>query len=244
MQADAFRNTAIVLREKIITYAESFSGIKAGITRLNTVLSSPSYYAVSESMPPDDPDTAWPPDAQFVIVLGLHHPENNPHLDWWKRGDTAGNRQLMEISATLKQWLRETYGIAAHPLPYHIEKGGIFLKDAAVAAGLGIIGRHNLLVHPQWGTRIRLRAILIDAEPDTSAPLETFAPCETCPQPCHAACPQQAFSTGVYSRSRCTVQMTVDERHKEPGGETDKQGKPVPVVKYCRACELACPVGR
>jgi len=244
MQADAFRNTAIGLREKIITYAESFSGIKAGITRLNTVLSSPSYYAKSDGIPPPDSDTAWPPDAQSVIVLGLHHPEDGPYLDWWEQGNTAGNRRLIEISMLLKQWLREEHGIVAHPLPYHIEKGGLFLKDAAVTAGLGIIGRNNLLVHPHWGPRIRLRAILIDAESATSAPLETFAPCETCPQPCYAACPQHAFSTGVYSRSKCTIQMTADELQKAPGEKTNHQGKPLPVIKYCRACELACPVGR
>jgi epoxyqueuosine reductase len=244
MQADAFRNTAKALREKIITRAESFSGIKAGITRLDTVLNSPSYQAIPEITSPENPDAAWPPDAQTVIVLGLHHPDDNPHLDWWGRGNTAGNRRLIEISLMLKQWFGEEYRIVAHPLPYSVEQGGLFLKDAAVAAGLGIIGRNNLLIHPQWGTRIRLRAILINAEPANSAPLEAFAPCETCPQPCHAACPQQAFSTGVYSRSECTIQMTADERHKEPGKDTDEQGKPFPVVKYCRACEFACPVGQ
>jgi epoxyqueuosine reductase len=236
--------TATALRQKIMAKAESFPGIKAGITHLANVLSSPSYHAVSENMPVDNSDTAWSPDAQSVLVLGLHHPENDPHLDWWRRGNTAGNRRFIEISLALKQWLWGEYRIAAHPLPYHVEKGGLFLKDAAVAAGLGIIGRNNLLIHPQWGTRIRLRAILINEDPATSKPLEAFAPCETCRQPCHAACPQQAFSTGVYSRSKCTIQMTADERHKEPGQETDGRGKSFPVVKYCRACELACPVGQ
>jgi epoxyqueuosine reductase len=231
------------LREKIITHVESFSGIKAGITRLEDVLNSPSYHAAPGYMPPYGSGATWPLEVQSVIVLGLHHSEDEPLLDWWEHGNSPGNRRLIDVSMFLKQWLREEYGIAAHPLPYHVERGGLFLKDAAVAAGLGIIGRNNLLIHPEWGPRIRLRAILIDAEPVPSAPLEAFAPCETCRQPCHTACPQQAFSTGVYSRRKCNIQMTIDEAHKEPGGGTDTQGKAVPVVKYCRACEFACPVG-
>ena len=54
--------------------------------------------------------------------------------------------------------------VSAYPLPYHVKKGGLFLKDAAVLSGLGIIGKNNLLLHPAWGPRIRLRSILMDGD--------------------------------------------------------------------------------
>lgn len=240
---------AMMMPEKIIAKAESFPGIKAGIARPDDVLNSPSYHAAEneawmQHVSHNGSMTNWSLKAQSVIVLGLHHPEDAPHLDWWELGNTLGNHRLIEVSTLLKQWLRAQYGIGAYPLPYSVEKGGVFLKDAAVAAGLGIIGRNNLLIHPEWGPRIRLRAILIEAKLTPTTALETFSPCETCQRPCYAACPQQAFSTGVYNRSKCMIQMNLDEEHKAPAGETDKHGRPVLRVKYCRACELACPIGR
>jgi epoxyqueuosine reductase len=36
------------------------------------------------------------------------------------------------------------------PLPYKVEEGGMFLKDAATLAGLGIIGKNNLLITPEF----------------------------------------------------------------------------------------------
>ncbi len=118
--------------------------------------------------------------AQTVLVLGLYHPEEDPRLDWWEHGDTRGNRRLRKISELLKQWLREEYDLNAYPLPYDVEKGGLFLKDAAVLAGIGIIGRNNLFLYPAWGPRIRLRSILLEGDLPTTEALDGFAPCETC----------------------------------------------------------------
>jgi epoxyqueuosine reductase len=179
-----------------------------------------------------------------VLVLGLPHPENDPRLDWWDRGNTNGNRRLMEISGSLKQWLRNEHNLGAQPLPYQVEWGGLFLKDAAVLAGLGIMGRSNLFLHPELGPQIRLRSILIEGDLETTGMVEGFSPCETCPDLCHQACPQNAFSSGVYHRPSCVTQLDTDRANKAPGGEIDENGNPILVIKYCRACELACPVGK
>jgi epoxyqueuosine reductase len=175
--------------------------------------------------------------------LGLKHPENDLQLDWWNRGNTNGNRRLIEISESLKQWLKKEHGLGAQPLPYHLEWGGLFLKDAAVLAGLGIIGRSNLFLHPEWGSRIRLRSILVEGDLEPTSSSKAFSPCETCNDLCHSACPQNALSSGVYSRPNCRIQLESDIANKVPGEEIDENGNPVLVIKYCRACELACPAG-
>jgi epoxyqueuosine reductase len=36
------------------------------------------------------------------------------------------------------------------PLQYKVEEAGMFLKDAATLAGLGIIGKNNLLITPEF----------------------------------------------------------------------------------------------
>jgi len=51
------------------------------------------------------------------------------------------------------------------------------LKDAAVLAGLGCIGKNNLLLTPEYGSRVRLRAFTIDLVLPSTGPLP-FDPCE------------------------------------------------------------------
>jgi epoxyqueuosine reductase len=232
----------------IIAQAESFPGIKAGIAHLADVLSAPSYKVVpdgefSSSVSDGVTATEWPPQARSVLVLGLHHPEDSQRLDWWEGGISPGDRRLMEICGSLARWLKDERGIYALPLPYHEERGGVFLKDAAVLAGLGIIGRSNLLVNPQWGPQIRFRSLLIEGDLEPTGPIEGFSPCESCAELCHLACPRDAFATGVYHRPTCIQQIDADVADKMPGGEVGEDGRPTLVVRYCRACEFACPVG-
>ena len=239
------------LSTDIIIKAESFPRIKAGITRLEDILEAPSYQVVPDSEWSNSLSSLsdgvtlneWPPDAKSVLVLGLHHPENNPRLDWWDGGNTPGNRRLMEVSDSLRQWIKDTYGLSALPLPYYVESGGLFLKDAAVLAGLGIVGRSNLLLNPEWGPRIRLRSILIEGELEPTRPIKGFSPCESCGELCHSACPKDVFSSGAYHRPTCIEQLNTDVANKMPDSEGGEHGNPRLVIKYCRACEFACPVG-
>jgi epoxyqueuosine reductase len=225
------------LTAEIVAKAESLDAIRAGIVALSDVLQGPSYKSEKSGPAGDDRP------AGSVLVLGLMHPESDPRLDWWERGDSWGNRRLREISEQLRQWLRDTHKLEARPLPYRLEKGGIFLKDAAALCGLGIIGESNLLLHPQWGPRIRLRSIHIPADLPPSAALEGFAPCDACEKYCQQACPVDAFPAGKYRLSNCYRQMDADVAGKLAEGEVDPSGRRAWVIKYCRQCELSCPVG-
>lgn len=49
-------------------------------------------------------------------------------------------------------------------LPYHVEKKWLFLKDAAEVSGRGVMGRSSLLLHPEWGPRIRRPRVLATGE--------------------------------------------------------------------------------
>jgi len=236
------------LTTELISQTESYDGIRAGIVHLEDVLKSPSYQATIEgpgstTQLDDGQIVDWPTKARTVLILGLNHPEKDSRLDWWERGDSWGNRRLREISEFLKQWFRKEYDLDAQPLPYHVEKGGLFLKDAAVLSGIGIIGRNNLLLHPEWGPRIRLRSILLEGDLQTTEALEGFSPCETCKGFCQKACPMKAFPQEKYSRPICRKQMNADVENKVPDGEIGENGKRNLVIKYCRACELSCPVG-
>jgi epoxyqueuosine reductase len=166
-------------------------------------------------------------------------------MDWWDnwQGGTPGNRRLINISHRLLKWLRKKYRLEAVELPYQVERGGVFLKDAAILAGLGVMGRNNLLITPRYGPRVRIKALLVDLPLPAAGPLEGFDPCNGCPAPCLSACPQEAFTGGSYARERCQLQMKADEAHpialRSPVVGMATKFK----VAYCRLCELACPVG-
>lgn len=176
-----------------------------------------------------------------LLVLALGHPESQPELDWWddRPGGSPGNRILEEKGRGLIPWLRKEMGVEGELLPYNPERGGVLLKDAAVLAGLGTIGANNLLITPEYGPRVRLRALLLRENLESTGPIG-FSPCEGCDTPCRKACPQAAFRDGVYNRTRCMKQMKADETNK---ALSRRQERPVRVIRYCRACETACPIG-
>ncbi len=220
---------------QIIEKAQSLGASLAGMASVAALKTSRSHTF--------DP-IEWPAEAKSALVLALAHEESEPELDWWGvQGGTAGNRRLQDISRTLEQFLRETFNIKAQSWPYAIERNGIFLKDATVLAGLGMIGLNNLLITPEFGPRVRLCALSLEAELTPSGPID-FSPCEACPKPCWRACPQQAFSSGTYRMSECHNQMQADEANSVPIQNAVGESGPGAYIQYCRACELACPVGK
>jgi len=286
--------SSLELTERIVEKAKLLGASIAGVASVNSLKGSPSHsiypkigmnLKVHWKKVTDGPkldDVAWPADAVSVVVIGVEHNINQPELDWWDGKGTSGNRILMRINENLSEWIEDTFSIKTYKLPYFVSKGGIFLKDAAVVAGLGCFGRNNLVITPEYGPRIRFRALLIDREAEATGPLE-FNPCKSCEEPCRAACPVKSFKNPVYSveelgqstlpglngtydRVICNRKMDKDikdavmsvpandKAHEgvlkaidefEEGITIKPQGDKPPnyCVKYCRRCELACPVG-
>lgn len=205
-------------------------------------------------------EVKWPDNAKSILAMAVYHPQDKPEMDWWYgRKSPSGNKILMDIAKTLCDWIPKAFDIEVVHLPYHIEHGGIYLKDAAVMAGLGCIGRNNMVVTPEFGPRVRLRAIALSAPLPSTGPTG-FDPCVHCGDLCRKACPQHAFDETIYSpetyhqailpgrdgsyaRPSCNIQM---EKNNDQAKEAQPEGfeKPVKVIKYCRNCEWRCPVGK
>jgi epoxyqueuosine reductase len=268
---------------QIVEKARELGAAAAGIASVALLKESPSHqilarfgtkidgeYAFDKAK--DLKEVDWPADSRSALVIAVSHPRDKPELDWSSAsGDTPGNRLLVRISREVVTWANEALSIKARDMPYWVEEGGLYVKDAAVLAGLGCIGRNNLLVSPEHGPRIRLRALLLDAELAPTGPIE-FDPCRGCDEPCRKACPQGAFAKvvlspaeagidalpgrdGSFSRARSFVQMEQDVAssgvevddgflsetrlpRKAAEGELQAKGR----IKWCRRCELACPV--
>ncbi|MBW1699500.1 MAG: epoxyqueuosine reductase [Deltaproteobacteria bacterium] len=220
------------LTRKVLNKAKEYGASLAGIATVSSVRK------VSSCM--QNTRVKWPDSGGSLLVMALYHDPCLPYLDWWiGRYGTSGNQKLMEIGYNLGHWIRTTLNGTARDLPYHVEKGGIYLKEAAVVAGLGVIGKNNLLITPEFGPRVRLRAMHLDMDLQPCGALE-FKCCDNCNMPCTQACPQGAFQEGSYSRSRCNLQMNMDAAGKSFGQTKDRS---FVCIKYCRACELACPIG-
>jgi epoxyqueuosine reductase len=260
------------LVQSINDKAREFGADLAGVASVEDLKRSPSH-EISEKMPEfngvgtKDVENRkrgvvqWPERARSAVVIGVAHPFVKPELDWWEAddsgGNTEGNRLLIKTVSKLAMWLEKEQGIQCFKLPYYIERGGVYMKDAAVFAGLGCIGKNNMLLAPQYGPRLRLRVMLTDADLPSMGMID-FDPCEACHMPCRTSCPQHAFAEqiyfkaeygmdqlpgrgGIYNRIRCNQQMYIDKSNFEEvqiGGK-NSLGK---LVKYCRECELACPV--
>ena len=198
----------------------------------------------------------WPESIKSVLAIALSHPKDQPELDWWDGRGTPGNRRLIEIMKLTRQKIEDDFGMRTHKLHYYVEKGGLFLKDAAVLAGLGCIGKNNMLVTPSHGPRVRLRALFLDDEINPTGPV-AFDPCAECKVYCRAVCPEDAMGIrapvfesiditsdlpardGFYDRQLCNQRM-----EKDIAEAREQQSEEQQPTKYCRRCEFVCPVGK
>lgn len=236
------------IEKTIIAKAKEFGASLAGITTIDNLKASPSY-AIYDKRPfyKEYKGIKWREEHKSVLVWALSHPASEPTLDWWSMkvpGFTPGNGIMRLQSRKLRTWLDEELGIKALSLPYQIEYGGAFLKDSAHLAGLGVIGKNNLLVTPEFGTRVRLRGIFMEAELKSTGP-SGFDPCNGCDRPCHRACPRGAFRSGAFERALCSKENDKREANFEIlDGSIMGIEEPSKVTKPCRNCEFACPVAQ
>lgn len=237
------RSEGDTIEKTIVRKAIELGASLAGIASIDDLRASPSY-EVYDRRPfyKEYKGVEWHEEHRSVLVWALAHPASEPVLDWWSMkvpGLTPGNGVMRMQSRRLRIWLGEELGIKALSLPYQIEYGGAFLKDAAVLAGLGTIGRNNLLVTPELGTRVRLRGIFMEADLEPTGPRD-FDPCRGCDMPCHRSCPRDAFRSGTFERAFCKEEQ--DQRDADAeilDGSIMGIEEASAVAKYCRNCEFA-----
>jgi epoxyqueuosine reductase QueG len=106
----------------------------------------------------------------------------------------------------------QEHGYQAIPIPasqivdWKIQKGHLSHKHVAQVAGLGWIGRNNLLVNEQFGSRIRLTTILTDFPLVINSPL--LQDCGSCLD-CLSVCPAGAIKgrQEEFDHLRCYEQL-------------------------------------
>jgi epoxyqueuosine reductase QueG len=107
-------------------------------------------------------------------------------------------------------------------------KADLSLKYAAYHAGLGSFGHNHLLIHPDFGARLRMTGILTDAPLEAGNPHASgfhHPSCKGCKK-CIDICPAKALSDdGTINREACA-----DYMFRELGG------------LRCGMCIKVCPL--
>jgi len=145
-------------------------------------------------------------EAKSVIVLArriLTGPVKNKTWTSYTSVHDGNVVRLDHDAYHLALFLEETFAASAIPVPamtpyFHWDEeiqyaaGDLSHKHAAVAAGLGVLGKNTLLITPQFGNRVNLVSIVTDLEIEPDAVLTD----ELCPPSCQLcidACPAKAL---------------------------------------------------
>jgi epoxyqueuosine reductase len=154
-------------------------------------------------------------------------------------------RELMDKAAEAVALVLRGRGYRALPVisTYSMDQkaivGQISHKAVAHQAGLGWIGRNQLLVTPEFGPRIRLMTVITDAELDEGpGPLPNR--CGTC-RACIDGCPLRALHYSEFidhTEDRAKV-FDFMKCHRQEKAWLER-----PVPKFCALCISNCPWGR
>jgi len=137
-------------------------------------------YAISIGVRLSDPVLEEISDAPTKIYY--HH---------YRQANIALDRIAFRVSAFI-----QAKGYKALPVPasqiidWESQRGHLSHKNIGRLAGLGFIGRNNLLVNPEFGARFRLVTVLTEARLERDAPIQTD--CGSC-RACIKVCPVGAI---------------------------------------------------
>ena len=176
-----------------------------------------SYRAVLESAPEirrlffDDDEEDSLPIADYACGIDYHI---------WIRG------RLKQLAQMHRQWVPHGKCRGC------VDTAPLLERQYAQNAGLGTIGKNTMLIHPEYGSRFFLAALLTTEELAPTLPL-SFDPCGNC-RCCQDACPDKALGEPYRLDARkCVNYWTIEHI----GGLSD-------VSFGCDQCQNACPWNR
>jgi epoxyqueuosine reductase len=200
----------------------------------------------------------WCPEAVSMMVVGVSYATQSPDPALWNdpmRGRIAryawGRDYHKVVSARLKrlmQWMAQEGPSGLKTLSFH-DARPVMEHDAALAAGLGFIGRNTLLIHPEWGSMLFLGGVLFSCEVQYDSPTPgegerwrgqdgREADCGSCTR-CLNHCPTHAFPAEYILDSRlCISYQTIENRGDIPETLRPRMGN---WIFGCDVCQEVCP---
>lgn len=117
-----------------------------------------------------------------------------------------------------------------------VDTAPVHERELALAAGMGWIGKHTLLIHPRIGSWMLLGGVLTTLQLEANHHQEPDH-CGTCTR-CIDACPTSAITPYSVDASRCISYLTIERRDAIPIGLEHGIG---PWIFGCDICQEVCP---
>lgn len=163
-----------------------------------------------------------------AVLDGLADGPDRLYEHHYRQVNFALDRLALDLAG-----LVERLGGLGLPIPasqivdWENQRGHLSHKRVAVAAGVGWLGRNNLLVTPEHGAQVRLVTVLTDLDLPPNHPLENG--CGDC-RACITACPAGAIreEPGQFDHLACYEQLR----------EFRRQGRVSQFI--CGLCVRAC----
>jgi epoxyqueuosine reductase len=109
-------------------------------------------------------------------------------------------------------------------------------RSLAVKAGLGFIGKNQMLINPELGCQIFIGEIITDLKLQPDKPVDKN--CSTCSL-CIETCPTEALrNDGQFDASRCINYLTIEYKGQIPPELAEKFNNR---LFGCEECILVCP---
>lgn len=141
------------------------------------------------------------PDAKSIVVAcvkEMSHVESpNPQIAM--NGRLDAQEYVRATNYKIARFLEKECGARAMSVPFSYpldlspqntrSVADVSLRHAAVAAGLGAFGRHNLVIHPRLGPRVLFMAVLTNLALPSDPPVteEICTRCNICVESCPAS---------------------------------------------------------
>ena len=216
------------------------------------------------------------PGVKSIVVMAYKEPSSCESANM--QVAMSGRMDVMEFSRScnyrMSRFIEREFGAtamatpASYPLEMSMETmgaiGDVSLRHAAIAAGLGAFGRHNLVIHPKLGTRVIFTAILTDLEiaSDAQCKEELCINCDLCVEQCPAGALDEVNRTDVAKCLRNSQPYGIGNSirfwSKFADGTPEEKKKMVKGVDFwrmyqagfigfqyfCWNCMKSCPVGQ
>ncbi|MDL2275345.1 4Fe-4S binding protein [Desulfosarcina sp. OttesenSCG-928-G10] len=215
------------------------------------------------------------PDARSILVMVLKE-TSSCHTDdpmAAMNGRLDGASFIRHCSYRIARFMEKNWDAKAITIPYAFPMalgaaprpmGIVSLRHAAVAAGLGTLGRHNLFIHPEMGSRVILFGVVTDLElpPDPLYATDLCVNCDICVENCPshaldepgktdvARCASVSQPTGMAANAkfwaRVLAQPPDAQKKMLYSGEYFNllQTLHMGTQYFCFSCQKSCPVGK